>query len=182
MASEGEQLNRLLQQLSRGDAEALDGICACIGGRMFALACGIVKNRADAEDVVSESFLKLARGIGRYRPGTNAPAFVMRIVRNCALDWLRRRKVRAEEDIDACFRLADERTDAASVEQTVMLETALSKLTKEERRMIYFRYYLDFTVRETAKELGLSKSSVQRQTAAAEEKLRKWLSEGQNRG
>ena len=38
-------------------------VFSCIGGRMYALALGIVRNRQDAEDVVSESFIKLARGI-----------------------------------------------------------------------------------------------------------------------
>lgn len=46
-----EQLDSLLLLLRGGNTEALDGIWACIGGRMFALARGIVKNRADAEDV-----------------------------------------------------------------------------------------------------------------------------------
>ncbi len=175
-----EQLNSLLQALREGNAEALDGIYFCVGGRMFALARGIVKNRADAEDVVNESFVKLARGIGGYRVGTNGYAFIMRIVRNCAFDLLRKRKVRAEEDIDGFFHLTDERYDAYRMEQAVLLEDAVLRLTPEERRMIYYRYYLDFTVRDVAKETGMSKSAVQRLTAIAEEKLRKLLSEGQN--
>lgn len=181
MAPEGsEQLNALLQALRGGDADALDDIYRCVGGRMFALARGIVRNRADAEDVVGESFVKLARGAGSYRAGTNGYAFVMRIVRNCAFDLLRRRKVRAEEDIDAFFHLTDERYDPGRVERALLLEDAVRSLAPEERRMIYYRYYLDFTVRETAKETGMSKSAVQRLTASAEEKLRKSLSVGQN--
>ena len=87
--AELEQLNKLLQAMRGGDADALDGIYFRISGRMFALARGIVKNAADAEDVVSDSFVKLAGGIRGYRPGTNGYAFVMRIVRNCAFDYLR---------------------------------------------------------------------------------------------
>ena len=175
-----EQLNQLLQALQGGEAEALDGIYFLIGGRMLALARGIVRNREDAEDIVNESFIKLVRGIKNYRVGTNGYAFVMRIVRNSAFDLLRRRKIRTEEDIDDFFHLTDERYDARRVEQAVLLEDAVACLTREERKMIYYRYYLDFTVREVAKETGMSKSAVQRQTAAAEEKLRKILSEGQN--
>lgn len=175
-----EQLNALLQALRGGNADALDGICASVGGRMYALARGIVKNRADAEDVVNDSFIKLARGIGGYRSGTNGYAFVMRIVRNCAFDLLRRRKVRAEEDIDAFFHLTDERYDAGRIERAAVLEDAVRRLAAEERKMIYYRYYLDLTVREIAKETGMSKSAVQRLAASAEEKLRNLLSEGQN--
>ena len=176
------QLNVLLVSLRRGNADALDGIYFLLGGRMLALARGIVRNRADAEDVVSDSFIKLARGIGSYRSGTNGYAFVMRIVRNTAFDLLRRRKARAEEDIDAFFHLTDGRYDAGRIERAVLLEDAVGRLSAQERRMIYYRYYLDFTVRETAKETGMSKSAVQRLTVSAENKLRKMLSEGQNEG
>ena len=174
-----EQLDSLLQLLRGGNTEALDGIWACIGGRMFALARGIVKNRADAEDGVNESLVKLARGVRGYKSGTNGCAFVMRIVRNCAFDLLRRRKVRAEEDIDAFFHLTDERYDARQIERALVLEDAVGRLTPDERRMIYYRYYLDLTVREIARETGLCKSAVLRQVASAGENVRKMLSEGQ---
>lgn len=60
-----------------------------------------------------------------------------------------------------------------------MLEDAVARLSPPERRMIYYRYYLDFTVREIAKETGMSKSAAARLTAAAEEKLKLLLREGQ---
>ena len=177
--ADSEKIELLLRALRPGDAEALDGIYARLGGRMLALARGIVRNRADAEDVVSDSFLKLARGIGGYRIGTNGCAFVMRIVRNTAFDLLRKRKVRAEEDLDEFFHLTDERYRPERMDGALVLEDAVAKLAPLERRMIYYRYYLDFTVREIAKETGVSKSAVQRMISAAEEKLKKLLSEGQ---
>ena len=45
--------------------------------------------------------------------------------------------------------------------------------------MIYYRYYLDMTVREIAAETGMSKSAVARAAQNAEEKLKKLLTEGQ---
>ena len=65
------------------------------------------------------------------------------------------------------------------MDEALVLEDAVAKLAPLERRMIYYRYYLDFTVREIAKETGVSKSAVQRMVSAAEEKLKKLLSEGQ---
>ena len=175
-----EQLDTLLTSLRHGNANALDGVYALLGGQMLALARGIVHNRADAEDVVSESFLKLVRGIRSYRSGSNGRAFVMRIVRNAAFDLLRRRKIRAEEDLDAFFHLTDERYDPGRTEDALMLEEAVAKLDPPERRMIYYRYYLDFTVREIAQETGMSKSAAARLVSLAEEKLKKLLGAGQN--
>ena len=140
-----EQLNRLIVMVAEGNAAALDGIFALVGKRMFVLARGIVRREADAEDVLSESFLKIARFARSFRPGTNGYAWCMRIARNTALDFLRQRKIRAE--------------------------AAMQHLDREEKRLIYFRYYLDLTVRDIAKELDVGKSTAARRLQAAEQKL-----------
>lgn len=174
------QLNTVLKILKSGNPNALDEIYITVGGRMFSLARGIVKTREDAEDVLQESFLKIAKSIRSYREDTNAYAWVMRIVRNTAFDFLRRRKIRATEDIDLFFSLADERYSPEKRETALVLEEAVKRLDEVERKMIYYKYYLDFTVRETASETGISKSAVQRLTASAEKKLKSLLGEGQN--
>lgn len=171
------QLNEMLRDLKNGNAEALDAILATIGRRMFALARGIVGNPADAEDVLSDSFLKIARGVRSFREGTNGYAWVMRIVRNTAFDLLRKRKTAATEDLDAFFHFADERYSADRREEALLLEEAISKLTEAERRLIYYRYYLDLTTREIASETGMSKSAAARALLAAEAKLRAFLGE-----
>ena len=173
------QLNALLSLLRAGRADALDDIYLAIGKRMYALARGIV-GAADADDVVSESFLKIAKGIRSFREDTNGYAWIMRIVRNTAFDFLRKRKMRAEENLDAFFHLTDERYSPDRREEALALEAAMEKLTQEERKMIYYRYYLDFTVREIAAETGMSKSAAARAAQNAEEKLKKLLLAGQN--
>ena len=148
-----EQLNREIRMVASGNAEALDLIYRRVGGRMYALARGIAKTREDAEDILSESFLKLARGARSFRGG-NGYAFVMRVVRNTAFDLLRKRKVRAEEDIDAFFHLSDDRYSPGRREDALVLEAAAARLTQEEKRMIYYRYYLDLTVRRSPARRG----------------------------
>ena len=177
-----EQLNRMLIELREGNADVLDEIYAVIGRRMFCLARGIVKSREDAEDVLQESFLKLARGARRYVAGTNAYALIMRIVRNTALDFLRRNKRAATEDLDEFFHLSDERYSPERREDALLLEAGLSTLTDAERRMIYYRYYLDLTVREIARATGMSKSAAARAVVHAEEKLKSYFARGTERG
>lgn len=166
-----EQLNRLIVMVAEGNAAALDGIFALVGKRMFVLAHGIVRREADAEDVLSESFLKIARFARSFRPGTNGYAWCMRIARNTALDFLRKRKIRAEEDLEAFFHLTDERYSPDRMVEAVALEAAMQHLDREEKRLIYFRYYLDLTVRDIAKELDVGKSTAARRLQAAEQKL-----------
>ena len=180
MPDEREQLNSLLRDLKRGNADALDDILALAGGRMLALARGIVRNLADAEDVVQDSFWKIARGIKSYKNDTNGYAWIMRIVRNTAFDLLRRRRMHGEEDIEEFFHLSDERYSPDKRDNAIVLEEAIQKLAPLHKKMIYYRYYLDFTVRDIAKETGLSKSAIQRAIEAAEKELKFFLEAGQN--
>lgn len=169
------QLNEVLHAIRAGDADALDEVLHLVGRRMFALAKGITGNRADAEDVVSESFLKIARFISSFREDTSAYAWVMRIVRNTALDLLRKRKRTATENLDEFFHLTDERYSEERREEALLLEDALQKLDAEQKKFIYYRYYLDFSVREIAAETGMSKSAAERALLKAEEALGNFL-------
>lgn len=171
-----KQLNRLILRIARGDASALDELFSLMGKRMYALAVGIVKTRADAEDVVSESFVKLVRFASNFKED-NGYGFLMRIVRNTAFDFLRKNKRTATENIDDFFSLADERYSPEKREDALLLEKAIKSLPPLEKKMIYYRYYLDLTVREIARETGMSKSAAARALLRAEEKLRELLHE-----
>lgn len=171
------QLNDQLSDLKRGNSDALDRILEMVGKRMFALARGIAQNSADAEDIVSESFLKIARGIRSFRDGTNGYAWIMRIVRNTSFDFLRKRKRTATENIDEFFHLTDARYSSDRRDEALMVEEALKKLSKIERGLIYYRYFLDFTVREIAREMNMSKSAAERALQGAEKKLKFFLDE-----
>lgn len=177
--AERKKLNTYLSVLANGNAEILDAIYLLAGGRMFALAKGITKNHADAEDVVSESVIKIARNIRKFN-GDNGYAWVMKITRNVALDFLRKKGIRAEENIDDIFSLSSSDYDEEKIGNAITLEAAIKKLSPAEQRLIYYTYYLDMTVREAAKNAGISKSAAQRNIEAAEKKLKLLLSDGTN--
>lgn len=176
------QLNNYLTVLKNGNADILDAIYALVGGRMYALAKSISNNAADAEDILHESFIKIVKKIGGYKSGTNAYAWIMKITRNTALDFLRRKKVRAEENIDEFFNLTANDYDEDKLDTAITLETAMKKLSEEERKLIYYSYYLDMPVRGIAKITGKSKSAVARAIVKAEQKLKIYVLVGTNEG
>ena len=61
-----------------------------------------------------------------------------------------------------------------------MLQDAIAKLEPDEKKVIYYKYYLDMTVREIAVELKCGKSTVQRTAEKAEQKLKNFLNGGTN--
>ncbi|MCH5146591.1 MAG: sigma-70 family RNA polymerase sigma factor [Clostridiales bacterium] len=169
-----EQLNNLVTAVAQGYADCLDGIYYAAGGQMFAVAQGIVRDRAIAEDIVHDSLIKIAKYAHKYKKGTSALAWIMTIVRNTALDSLRKRK--KEISADELYSLSSSDYLPEARENAIALEGAIAKLNEIERKIIYCRYYLDMTVRETAAQLKMSKSAVQRYQENAENKIKMILS------
>lgn len=168
-----EQLNNLVAAVAEGYADCLDGIYLAVGGQMFAVAQSIVRDRALAEDVVHDSLIKIAKYAHKYKKGTSATAWIMTIVRNTALDIARKRK--KQVSLDEIYSIASSDYLPEKREYAIALERALAKLNPIERKIIYLRYYLDMTVRDTAAQLGMSKSAVQRTQQNAENKIKLFL-------
>ncbi|MCH5142739.1 MAG: sigma-70 family RNA polymerase sigma factor [Clostridiales bacterium] len=170
----GEKLNNLILAVADGHADCLDGILKLAGGQMMAVALSMV-GRDYAEDVLHDSFIKIARFAKSYRPGTSPYGWLMKIVRNTALDFLKAKKTRAEVSSEVLFSLSSLDYSPERKESAIDLERAIAKLEPDEKKIIYFVYYLDMTVREIAGEMNMSKSAVQRLKEKAEEKLKNLL-------
>lgn len=172
------KLENLIISVADGHADCLDGIYALAGRRMFAVAHSLT-GAAYAEDVVHDSLIKIARFSRRYKQGTNAFGWVLKITRNTALDYIRRNKIRAEVSTDEFYSLTSADYSPERTDDAVMLEQAMSKLKKDERQAIYLKYFIDMTVREIAAELDISKSAAQRLIDRAEKNLKSLLGAGQ---
>ena len=179
IVSDGEKLNKLIFAVAGGDADSLDGILRLAGGKMMAVALSIV-GRDYAEDVVHDSFIKIARFAKSYRRGMSPYGWLMKIVRNTALDYIRAKKGRQEVSDEEFYSLSSTDYSPEKRDSAIAMEQALSKLDKDERKVIYLIYYLDMTVREIASEMKLSKSAVQRLKDKAEAKLKNLLDGGTN--
>lgn len=173
--SDKQKLNNLICAVAKGYADCLDGIYAIAGNRMYAAAYAIAGDRPNAEDIVSDSFVKIARFAKRYDATGDPLGWILRIVRNTALDFLRKRKRRSEASTEEFFSLTDDSYSPEKRETAIVLEQALNKLDGNERRAIYYKYYLEMTVREIAAATHLSRSSAQRVIQRAEENLKKLL-------
>jgi RNA polymerase sigma-70 factor (ECF subfamily) len=84
-------LRALMAQCTRGDTRAFAELYGRTGARLYGVAVGIVRRRDWAEDVLQESYLNIWMHLRDYRATTSAPlTWMTAIVRNRALDWVRR--------------------------------------------------------------------------------------------
>lgn len=171
---EKDRLGVLIRAVANGNSQCLDKIFAIAGKKMFAVAYSVVGNRDGAEDVVSESFLKLARFAGRFRRDDDPSSWIMKIVKNTALDYVRKRKRLAEADGENLYFIPDESYSPEKRETAILIESAMKRLSPDQRQAIYLRYYLDLTVREVGAAMNLARSTAERLIKNAEENLKKY--------
>src|SRR5437588_1942562 len=95
---------------------------------LYRAAMRLTRVRADAEDLVQETFLKAFRAADRFEPGTNLRAWLFTILHNTARNRARdRARDTVSVDSEAVERAA-EQAPAGPVEtpETLMLQTALA--------------------------------------------------------
>ncbi|MDE7165165.1 MAG: sigma-70 family RNA polymerase sigma factor [Clostridiales bacterium] len=166
-------INNLIVSLAHGDEAALSELARLVSARMLSVARSIVHDRALAEDVVQESFIKIVDKAHRFKAGTNGYAWICKIVQNTALNM--RRKIKPTTDIDEFYDIAATTDIAEKSAQALAVEQAMSVLDNTEKLLIYQKYFMDYTVRDSAKAISLSKSTVARKLVEAEAKMRKFM-------
>jgi len=141
----------LLERLIGGDSSALaefyDRYAALVNG----LALRILRNTAEAEDVVQEVFVQVWRQAERYDPTRgSAEAWLCMMARSRSLDRLRRRASRREEPDDAAPGAG---AQTPRTEEAIAVRTALETLSLDQRRALELAYYEGLTQTEIAARL-----------------------------
>lgn len=172
-----KQINDCIVAIAQGDELALERLSCLVSARMLSVAQSVVKSRAIAEEVVQDSFLRLYLN-ARLFCGGNGYAWICKITQNIAINRLRRERCGKTENIDDFFFLASEDDVEKQSEAELIVHGAMKVLTPFEQRVIYQKYFIDFTVRDSAETLGKSRSAVGRAIKSAEEKIKNCLDSG----
>jgi RNA polymerase sigma-70 factor (sigma-E family) len=137
----------------------------------FRLAYLLTGDRAVAEDLVHEAFIKVVGRFQDLRDPASFPAYLRRAVINLANSHLRR--VRLERDHlrkEAAPRHVVDQPDLGTREE---LKTALLELPIRQRTAIVLRYYEDLSERQAADAMGISDGAVKSLVARGMDTLRK---------
>jgi RNA polymerase sigma factor (sigma-70 family) len=124
---------------------------------VFAYAATLLRDSAAAEDVTASAFERAYRKRSRFDARRGSPrAGLFGIVRNAALDELRRRKRAATSEIPGPLAEPgpDEAAELAAERDAV--RAALATLPAKDRELIALKYHADLTNAEIAEILGIS--------------------------
>lgn len=122
---------------------------------VFRFACGLCGDRSAAEDLVSETFVRLVTRSPRIETRT-ALAYLLAIARNTFLSGLRRRRreVPLTDDVPAREHDPDARLDDRSRLDAV--SKALGKLPEGERSALLLRVDHELSYEDVAAALGIA--------------------------
>jgi RNA polymerase sigma-70 factor (ECF subfamily) len=166
------QAHALLRRLAAGDQKALGEFYDLYAGLANGLALRILRDTADAEDVVQEAFVQVWRQAGRYDPRRGSPqAWLCTIARTRALDRLRRRVSRREDTAEA----APPGTETPQTEEALTVRKALDGLSADQRRALELAYYEGLTQTEIARHLGEPLGTIKTRIRTAMIRLREAL-------
>jgi RNA polymerase sigma-70 factor (ECF subfamily) len=178
----------LVAQAAAGDERALGGLYDRYGGMSFSLACAIVGERADAEEVVADAFAQVWRSASGFDAGRGSvAAWLATIVRTRALDLVRSRKRRArvleeaavvtDEGETLVLAPSIESTDRSAElrETSVMVRKSLAELPLPQRRVIELAYFGGLSQSEIAAQLSEPLGTVKTRMRAGMDRLRQAL-------
>jgi RNA polymerase sigma-70 factor (ECF subfamily) len=167
-----ERLEALIRAAVAGDRSALEGVLASVERRVYLLSWRLVGDSSAAEDISQEVLLKLARHLGRYRPGTNLWGWIYRIVVNQVHDYRKSVRVMPETPMPMPVPVSDPDRQ----EQLERVEAALAILTPKEREAVILLDVEGYSSREAASIAGTLAITVRTRAAHARMKLRRYLS------
>lgn len=173
-------ITQYISSIANGNVSALEDLSRLVSARMLSVAQSVVRNKATAEEVVQDSFLRIVQNARRFRAGSNGYAWICKITQNVALNRLRSDSRDKTVNIDDFFHLSDGTDVAEQTAAQVAVRQAMSALSDLEKRVIYQKYFMDFSVRDSAESLNKSKSAVARAITRGEEKIKNYLSGGTN--
>jgi RNA polymerase sigma-70 factor, ECF subfamily len=158
------------------DAAAFTSLVREHGGAVFGFALRRVGNRATAEDLAQETFLRAWRGRASYRGETSVRGWLLAITANVVRDWARRARRRPAETLEATFPDAatiasDPGGRVEAAEAIERLRAALGKLSPKHREMFLLRERDGLSYKEIAAALAAPIGSVMSGLARARERL-----------
>lgn len=174
--------SKILELFFARSEDAIKRTDEVYGRRLYHLAENIVKNEQDAEESVSDTYMKAWDTIPPQRPQYFF-AYLAKICRNFALkrlDWKKAAKRNAEvvaltDEMEQCIPDRTQDTKLEGKELSMALDRFLRTLTPENQMVFLRRYWYADTIAEIAARYGISESAVQMRLNRTRAKLSSFL-------
>jgi len=162
--SEAVEEGDLVTRAQQGDLEAIGQLYDQHHVSLLKYTWSRVADRETAEDLTGEVFLRMVRGLPRYRP-TKTPfrAWLYRIAHNLVIDHYRSEGDQESVPLEIAEVTRGEGDPAEALDQALEMEHlhgVLANIKPVHHDVVVLRFLIGLSIRETAKVLGRSQASV----------------------
>jgi RNA polymerase sigma-70 factor (ECF subfamily) len=168
-----------IDELKRGEIVGLASLVKIHQLKALRTAYGILGDRAEAEDVVSDAFLRVLDRIASFDRRRSFEPWFYRIVVNLAIDY-RRKARRSEARSEPAEKHLGRATELDAREMRIDLGREIAALPRPERAALVLRYYLDMDEESMATVLGCPVGTVKSRLHRGRERLRRSLSNSEH--
>jgi RNA polymerase sigma-70 factor (ECF subfamily) len=176
----------LVESFRHRDEAAVRVLTGRYNRRLFRIARGILRDDAEAEDVVQETYVRAFVSLRSFRGEASLATWLTRIAVNEALGRLRRRRPTVEWEVHGEDRIQAERAVAASLTRDPerimadrqmhdLIEQSIDRLPDAFRTVFIARIVEGLSVDETAELFGLRPETVKTRVHRARARLRRDL-------
>ncbi len=180
----------LVASIAGGNAAAFETVMRRNNRLLFRTVRSILKDDAEAEDALQETYLQAYRALGRFRADSKLSTWLVRIAVNEALGRLRRRKSGEVIPLDAAMEAAGPETEAwmqqdpgaqpenlaLRAEMRRQIEARIDALPDAFRIVFMLRAVEELSVAETAAALDIPEATVRSRFFRARSLMREGLS------
>jgi RNA polymerase sigma-70 factor (ECF subfamily) len=173
---------KLVERCRRGEPGAFEELYRAHAGRLFSLACRMLGNPTDAEDLLQDIFLAAHRKLDSFRGESALGTWLYRLATNQILDHVRSRAARVGqitdglEDATVIADAGEHRLGDRAIGR-IDLERALAQLPEGCRAAFVLHDVEGLEHREVAEVLGIAEGTSKSQVHKARLRLRVLLGE-----
>jgi len=167
----------VLKRFHHGDLEAFEAVFRQHQRAVYGWILRIVRDRAAAEDLTVESFLRMHRACARFDPERAFEPWARRVATRIALDWLRARPPECELDDEyaATLRAAPSADPGVAAEIRLKTAQAFARLPPRLRIAATLSLIEEQPHKDIAAALGISVTAAKLRVFRAVRMLRKDL-------
>jgi len=156
-----ERDGELLRRIAAGDRAAFAEFYDRHSTLMFSVACKILNDQSEAQDVLQETFVQVWEKAGKFDPNLGrASSWVATLTRNKSIDRIRasQRRGRLAEEAGVETAIANEAADTANEavhghDKARLIQSAITELPLEQRKAIELAYFSGLTQHEISEQL-----------------------------
>jgi RNA polymerase sigma-70 factor, ECF subfamily len=157
-------MRELVERAQQSDRDALEELYLLHFDRIYSYLHMSVGSRHDAEDLTTQTFVKMLESIRRFRwRSVPFSAWLFRIAHNLAMDHFRaNRRWQPEEEIPESLRGEEASAEEQALEslgEASMLEL-IERLSPEQRQVLTLKFVFRFSNAEAAAILGKTEGAV----------------------